>query len=382
MRVSIDARYIRERPSGIGAYVRALVDRIPGLAPEDSIHLWVDPRVSRPLSPLPNVDESVVRAPANGLRTLLWPARLAPLSDVDVLHEPFNLLGRGVPCASVVTVHDLIWLLTPSAAEGLGLATAAQALFYRDGILRALREAARIVAISHATADSIRLVAPEARARVRVIPHGVEARFHPAVSASTARRDAANVLGSDGERPYFLVVGQNAPFKNHGAILQAFAAADLGRDVRLVLLQRLYGGKAGRRAEALGLGDRVLWRGPVGADEVVHLMRGALGLIQFSRYEGFGMPALEAMASGTPVIASDIPALSEVLGGAGLEVPLDVAALAKALRRVATEPGLRAELAARGVERARAFSWDESARLHLETYREAAAAGKPAKPCG
>ena len=100
MRASIDARYLRERPSGIGAYVRALVDRIPALAPDDSFQLWVHPRATRPLTRAPNVSEHVVRSGANSLPTLLWPSRLVDLEGVDVLHEPFNLLGRGVRAAT------------------------------------------------------------------------------------------------------------------------------------------------------------------------------------------------------------------------------------------------------------------------------------------
>jgi glycosyltransferase involved in cell wall biosynthesis len=273
----------------------------------------------------------------------------------------------------VVTLHDLIWLLSPAAAEGLSPATPFQAVFYRDGILRALRRATRIVTISRATADAIHLVAPEASPRVRVIHHGVEARFRPAADPDAARREAARIVGT--EEPFFLVVGQNAPFKNHGAVLEAFAAARLD-GVRLVLLQRLYaGGRLARRAVELGVADRVIWRASLSGDEVITLLQSALALVQFSRFEGFGMPALEAIACGAPVVASEIAPLVEVLGGAALHVPLDVGALGAALRRLAGERSLRAELSARGLERARAFSWDRSAADHLDTYREAAAAG-------
>lgn len=376
MRVSIDCRYIRERPSGIGAYVRALIDRIPSMSPGDHFHLWVDPRARRPLAPLSNVSETLVRPQANSLPTLLWPARLVDLRGADVLHAPFNILGRGVPCASVVTVHDLIWVLTPTAAEGLSLATPFQALFYRNGILRALREAARIVAISQATADAIARFAPEAAPRTRVIPHGIDARFRPPESLDRAREEAARILGAP--EPYLLVVGQNAPFKNHAAVLDAFASADLGPSVRLVLVQRLYtGGHLYNRARELGIEGRVTWIDRLADEDVVTLLQGALALVQFSRYEGFGMPAAEAMACGAPVVASAIPALVEVLGGAGLTVPLDVRALADAMRRIARDEALQRELRGRGLERARELSWDKSAAAHLEVYREAAERG----PC-
>jgi glycosyltransferase involved in cell wall biosynthesis len=372
--ISIDCRYIRERPSGIGAYVRALLDRLPAIAPADRFHLWVDPRARRPLTPFPSVREAVVRAPANSLPTLLWPSRLVDLGGADVLHAPFNILGRGVRCATVVTVHDLIWILSPTAAEGLSLATPFQAAFYRDGIWRALRRATRVVTISKATADSILFVAPEARRRLCVIPHGVDARFRPPETLARAQGDAARILGT--EAPYFLVVGQNAPFKNHEQILEAFAASGLGAKVKLVLLQRLYSGeRLKKRVIELGIEGSTIWLQSATEDQVVTLLQGALALVQFSRFEGFGMPAAEAMACGTPVIASAIPALVEVLGGAGIHVDLSPSELARALRRIAGEPGLRAELSGLGLERARELSWDRSARAHLEAYHAAAEEG-------
>jgi glycosyltransferase involved in cell wall biosynthesis len=374
MEIAIDARYIRERPSGIGAYVRALIDRLPALAPGDQFHLWVDPRARRPLTPFPSVRETVVGAAANSLPTLLWPSRLADLDAASVFHAPFNILGRGVRCATVVTVHDLIWILTPAAAEGLSFATPFQAIFYRDGILRALRSATRIVAISKATADSILFVEPEARRRICVVPHGVDARFRPPESRERAREEAARILGTTA--PYFLVVGQNAPFKNHEQVLRAFAASGLASSARLVLLQRLNpGGELAQLARRLGVRASLIPLSTVEAEQVVSLLQGALALLQFSRFEGFGMPAAEAMACGTPVIASTIPALLEVLGGAGLSVDLSPGDLARALRRVAEEPALREELSGRGLARARELSWDRSAEAHLEVYRAAAEEG-------
>lgn len=368
----MDCRYIRERPSGIGQYVRALIDRIPALAPNGHVRAWLDPRAPRPLTRFANVSETVVRAQANSLPTLLWPARLAPLNDVDVFHAPFNIVGRGVPCPTVVTIHDLIWLEDPLAAEGLSWLSPIQIPYYRSGILRALKSARRIIAISRATADRIAAVMQSAVPRVRVIPHGVDARFRPAASPSRAREAAAKVIGSDA--PYMLVIGQNAPFKNHAGIIQAFAASGLAPSVELVMVQRLYAGARLRGlAKELGVASSVRWISTVDDGSVITLLQGALALIQFSRHEGFGMPVVEAMAAGAPVIASDIPALREVLGGAGVLAPLDPRELATAMRRVATDAGLRAELSSRGLERALSFSWDRSAALHLDAYREAAA---------
>lgn len=371
MKISIDCRYIRNRPSGIGNYVQALMERLPALSPEDTYNPWIGPTSPRPLTSFPNVEETVVLAPPNSFPTLAWPARLADLSRSDVFHAPFNLLGRGIHCATVVTIHDLIWLKTPAMAEGWSIALPYQALFYRNGILRALRRANRIIAASESTADTILKFFPGIRTRLRVIPHGVEKRFCPPEDPAFSRKIAALRIDFDG--PYFLVIGQNAPFKNHRMILEAFAAANLSPGVRLVFVQRLYSdGGLIRRARRLGIGDRVIFLDRIGEEDLVSLLQSALALIQFSLAEGFGMPALEAIACGTPVIASDIPPLVEILDGSGLHVPLDPASLAAALRRLSSSAPLREELSVKGLERARAFSWDRSAALHLEVYREAA----------
>ncbi len=378
MRISVDCRYVRERPSGIGHYVRALVDRLPALGPADQFHFWVDPRARRPLSRASNTRETVVNAPANGLRTLCCPNLLVPSRDFDVLHAPFNILGRGVACPSVVTLHDLMWLEAPQLSEGISPATPLKWLFYRDGIVRAVERARRVIAISGAAADSICRRFPHARQRVRVIPHGIEARFRPVEDRDALHRTLERLLGA--QTRYFLVVGQNAPNKNHLAVLRAFARAGLPSDVRLVLLQRLFASgriatfaveRLDRVAESLGIARRVVFLPTLDDDEIISVYQGALALIQFSRYEGFGMPALEAMACGTPVVASNIPPLVEVLGGSGLHVPLEIPALGRALERLLREEALRAELGHAGRERSRAFDWDRSARLHLETYREA-----------
>ena len=381
LRVSIDCRYVRERPSGIGAYVRALVDRLPSLDPASSFHFWADPRAPRPLSVAPNTSETRVSAAANGLATLALPSKLVDLEGVDVLHAPFNILGRGIRCATVVTVHDLMWLEAPTDAEGLSLATPFKAAFYADGIRRALRHATRLVAISEATALAIARLEPSALARVRVIPHGIEGRFRPPADREATRQAALTRLGIRGR--YLLVVGQNTPSKNHGAVLEAFAAARLPPDVSLVVLQRLYAGRRlgvigtrplDRHSTELGVRGRVVFPRNLSDESLVSILQGAEALIQFSRYEGFGMPALEAAACGTPVVASDIPALREVLCGAALHVPLRIDALSRALERITTDRELTDELRARGPERARQHSWDRSARLHLELYREAASA--------
>jgi glycosyltransferase involved in cell wall biosynthesis len=350
VRIAIDARYAGIRPSGIGRYTEALLERLPGAI---AVEAWLHPSARVPHR------ELVVRrvaSRANHLPTLWWPAKLSPLGEVDVFHAPFNILGRGIPCPTVVTIHDLMWLDAPALCQRRPLLRAVQRRFFESGIRRAL-SADRIIVPSRATADAI--AARDPTLRVTVIPHGVDPTWRPAADPEAARARCA-ALGLD--RPFFLAVGQNAPYKNHEAIAAAFVAADLARECSLVVVQRL------ARSPRPG----VVSFSTLAEADLRALVQSAIATIQFSRHEGFGLPALEAMASGTPVIVSDIPALRELASNAAEVVPLRIEALAEALRRMARDPSLRADLAARGLERARAFDWDAAAAMHLDVYRDAA----------
>jgi len=163
--------------------------------------------------------------------------------------------------------------------------------------------------------------------------------------------------------------------KAHQLVLEAFAREAAPAEL-LVLVQRTRSGKGlAKLAEELGISRQIRWLPTLSEAELVTVLQGARALMQPSLVEGFGIPVLEAMAAGCPVIASDTPSLVEVLGGAGLlSVVGDSAGLATAMRKV-RDPSLRAELRARGLERARAFSWDVAARDTLEVYSEAAAEG-------
>jgi glycosyltransferase involved in cell wall biosynthesis len=370
-RFVIDARYVRSRPSGIGSCIAALIARLPALAPEARFHLWTHPECPTPVT-APNVTTQVVRAPADGLRTLLMPAALDPLSPSDVVHFPFSLLGRGLPCKSVVTIHDLMWLEHAAKVDGRPLMRRVRESFYRPGMRHALRHATRLIAVSRATADRIHAVSPESSARVRLIHNAAGPAFVAPSDLQASLRLAATLIGSDA--PYYLVIGKNEPYKAHHLVLQAFAREARPGEL-LVLVQRTRRGAGlSRLAQELGIAGRLRWLPTLSEAELVAVVQAARALLQPSLVEGFGIPALEAMAAGCPVIASDTPALVEVLGGAGLHAAVgDAASLAAAINQLRSD-SLREELRARGFERARAFSWDVAARQTLEVYREALAA--------
>jgi glycosyltransferase involved in cell wall biosynthesis len=377
-RIVIDARYVRSRPSGIGNYVGALVERMPKLAPDTQFRLWTHPERPEPVVS-PNVTCVAVPATADGLRTLLRPSSLDSLEPSDVMHFPFSLLGRALPCPTVVTIHDLMWVEHAAKVDARPFLQHARAGYYRTGMRTALRNATRLIAVSNATADRIRAVRPEAADRVRVIHNAAGAAFVPPADYDAAVRRAAELVGSNA--PYFVVVGKNEPYKAHHLALEAFAREARPEEL-LVLVQRTRRGKGlAKLAETLGISAKIRWLPTLGEADLVTILQAARALIQPSLVEGFGIPVLEAMASGCPVIASDTPALAEVLGGAGLHAAVGYSAgLATAMRKM-RDASLRTELRARGLERARAFSWDAAAAATLEVYREAAAEG-PGKARG
>jgi glycosyltransferase involved in cell wall biosynthesis len=315
-----------------------------------------------------------VPATADGLRTLFRPASLDQLLPDDVVHFPFSLLGRGLPCPSVVTIHDLMWLEHAAKVDARPLLRRVRARYYQRGMRFALANATRLIAVSQATADRMIAVAPACQARLRVIHNAAGPAFVAPKDLDLAAREAAALVGSDA--PYYVVVGKNEPYKAHQVALEAFAREARPGEL-LVLVQRTRRGTGlDRLAQRLGIADRLRWLPTLSESELVSVLQAARALLQPSLVEGFGIPALEAMASGCPVIASDTPALMEVLGGAGLHAAVgDPVGLAAAMAQL-RDGALRAELRERGIERARAFSWDAAARETLDVYREAAAVGQ------
>jgi glycosyltransferase involved in cell wall biosynthesis len=376
--VCIDCRYIRERPSGIGAVVQGIIERLPELAPDLRFLLLKHELAPSPLSKSSNVEELTVPYEANGPMTLLFLSRVVDLKQIDLFHATFNILPRGLRVPSVVTVHDLMWLTHPAWARTGGLWGHVETVFYRAGIEHALREATRIVAVSQSTAAEIEKCDPEAAERCVVIPPVV-----PSIDGSKTEGPSSEVRGKSaavalrvlGEcRRYVLVVGQFSPYKNHEVALRAFAAAFADQpDVELVFVHRLGNGRAalGPVARRLGIEQRVHFFDTVSEGELDALYRNALVLCHPSLHEGFGLPVAEAMARGCPVVCGNRGALPEVTAGAALLVdPEDVAAVAAALRRTATNPALAEMLRRAGLKRIKDGSARRSAELYANLYRE------------
>jgi glycosyltransferase involved in cell wall biosynthesis len=317
-------------------------------------------------------------APPEGMSThTLWtpphhpweqwslPLELA-FAPLDILHSPDFIPPFRTRCPVVITVHDLDFLRYPETKS-------ADALHYYRQVGRAVAEAEGVIAVSETTKrDMVELlgVPPE---RVDVVYHGVSSYYRPLES----REEAQTFCGEHGlPETFILWVSTIERRKNLACLLQALAQTDLPPSLqRLVLV-----GSQGWRAEEslvlideLGLRERTTLYGPATREELLYLYNAAWVLVYPSFYEGFGLPPLEAMACGTPVISSTTPALREVLGDTPLFCnPNDPASLSQQLERLAQSDDLRCQLRDAGLGHAAGFRWEKAARETLDVYHKAA----------
>jgi len=281
-------------------------------------------------------------------------ADLKPTHPLDVFYLTMKLLlgsssvwyspGYNAPLFRldryVFTIHDLNHIDHPANSSLL------KRLYYRIVMRRACRGAARILTVSGYSRQRIAEWAGIDILRVVNVGNGVSPAFSPGVQPF------------EPGYPYLLCIGNRKGHKNERRLLQAFAAAKLDPGIRLA-----FSGHGSTEllalAARLGVTDRTIFLGRIEEGDLPSVYRGALALVFPSLYEGFGLPVLEAMACGTPVVTSNVTSLPEVAGAAAILVdPTDVGAIRDALERIVHDQSLRRELRARGLERVKAYSWD------------------------
>ena len=324
MRVGIDVSPLHLTRAGTARYLRGLL-----------AHLTVD---------VVRLELAGSGRAAAAARDALWYPAVLPLAasraDVDVLHCPSYRAPLRAPVPLVVTVHDLAVFRHPEAFNRWSRT------YSRALVPRVLRAAARVIAVSEFTRRELRELLAVADEKIRVVPNAVAPVFSPDGPASTG--------------DYVLAVGTLEPRKNLPRLAEA--AHRMGAQLRVV-------GATGWGGVRVG-GNGVRWLGEVADEELAELYRGAACVAYPSLYEGFGIPVLEAMASGTPVVTSRGGGTEEVAGAAAVLVdPEDAAAIAEGIEEAVTR---RDELRRLGLERARAFSWAAAARATEAVYAEVA----------
>jgi glycosyltransferase involved in cell wall biosynthesis len=330
MRIGIDARKIGD--FGIGTYIRGLLHALTAAADGDTYVAFAPDSLAHLLPS--GIERVVVDAPHYSFRELIAVGRAVDRAAIDLFHAPHYVVPF-TRAPLVVTIHDLIHLRHRNPLARL---------YASQMLRRAIRRSRRVLTVSEAVKDDIVTTFGCASDHVIVTPNGVGVQF--------------SAEGAKTEGRYFLYVGNDKPHKNVDLLVDALAHVD---GVSLVMTGAPFARFASR--------ERVVVTGFVGEGELAALYRGAIALVMPSREEGFGLPALEAMASGCAVITSNASALVEITGDAALHVEANIDALGDAMRRVASDDVLRSTLASRGIERARTFTWTRCAELARAAYR-------------
>lgn len=373
MRIGIDYTAAVNQRAGIGRYTRCLVTALAELDDQNEYVLFYSYGGKDNVGPFfadrPNFHERRLRISARNLAIIWYRLRLPihverATGALSLFHSPdYNLpplrCGRGI-----VTVHDLSFLLFPECHDK------SLREYLEKTVPWSVSRATLVLADSMNTMNDLVCLLDARPERVRVVYPGVDERFRRVEDAATlqAARDKFGL-----HFPFILYVGTIEPRKNLGRLIQAYARLKARRQLEHKLV---IAGQKGwlyddvfRRAVDLRVEEDVVFPGYVSDDDLPSLYSLADAFVFPSLYEGFGLPPLEAMACGTPVVTSTASSLPEVAGDAALLVsPTDVDELAQAIARVLDDSDLRRRLSAKGVERAGALTWRSAAKSLLEIY--------------
>jgi len=363
--IAIDARLVGYA-AGIAQYTRLLIDALSGLdGPERYVVLRGRHARQLQVGGVRTIQRRVFTPPHNRFERWSLPAELvARRTWPALLHSVDHVAPAWRNWRSVVTLHDLAFALYPATHT-----PESRAYYAATG--ESVRQAERVIAVSQRTAsDAVRLLGVDP-ARIRVVPEAAAPGFGPRDDA--AFQATAAHLSID-QRPYALFVGTLEPRKNVPLLLDALVQVRRELDVQLLVV-----GGRGWLDEPIfaaharsGLGDAVRFLGTLDQDDLAVLYSHAGAFVLPSMYEGFGLPVVEAMACGAPVVCSNAGPLPEVAADAALLLsPEDPAAWAQAILAVLTDARLADAMRQKGFARAATFSWERAARSTRDVYREA-----------
>lgn len=365
MRIGIDAHVLGSRAGGNETYMRNLLEALRAHAPNTdlitfvnaALHGQADVASGFPTRPIP-FRSSYMRVPFG----LPWAVRQ---TRVDVLHVQYTA-PPWCPCRFVISMHDIVALRFP---ESMPFADR-----HRLRLLsgNTLRRAARVFVLTNALRDEIAEYYHVPQERFDLVQPVSDPLYCP-ITDTEILKTAQQKYKAPGE--YLLYVGLLQPRKNLVRLAQAYARVrERGIRIPLVIVGKrawLYGEML-EAIEALQLGDALIFTDYVDREDLPALYSGATAFAYISLYEGFGIPLIEALACGTPSLASTDPALVEVAGGAALHTdPLDVEAITDALMKVITDSSLQEKLKREGPLQARRFTSEAMARAAVEGYRKA-----------
>jgi glycosyltransferase involved in cell wall biosynthesis len=379
MRVAIDIR--RAGDFGFGTYIRNIVNQLARSDRENEYLLIGQPSHASHFDPLPdNFQLLEYDAPPGSFHTHMHLPYLLHKRGVDLLHMPWFYAPAIVPSRLVLTVHDLTDVLVPP--PGLPAMMQAGRLFFAR---RALSRADRILAVSHSTKREISRMFDVPERKIEVVYNALDERFLREPAPSDADSTLERLAITD---PYVLYAGNIKPQKNLPRLIEAFAVAkaELRDHPAYSNLKLLLIGDSAQEHSDL---RRAVIRSRVQGDvrflgfvphSVLRVLYSRASAFLFpSLYEGFGLPPLEAMAHGAPVLTSSVSSLPEVFSQAALMVnPENIFEIARGIRQILTEDDLRDTLVRRGYELVQKYSWERSAEQVRQVYRSVMA-GEPVK---
>ncbi len=368
--IILDALAVENSRTGVGQYVQELLEELLDIAPRDmffSVMLNPDLSMKHPLvrfvSRRKNAEIMWFDIPAIGLKRdikFFLKRRKLKCNLFHCLYSNHPLLFKG---CQMVTIHDLKYIVHP---EFMGSKGKLKSIYLKNLMRHAAKHCEKLIAVSESTRNDLLKVFPR-------ISRLAERTMVVYEAATVKMKPSQKIFQKfELEKPYFLYLGELRPHKNVGRVIQAFSLlkekCPAAADIRLIISGKLHKSFV---MPAEGKRPDVVFTGYVSDDETYTLYSNALAYCLPSLYEGFGLPILEAMKCGCPVITSDFSSTSEVAGNAGLLVnPLSVEDIESAMEKICTDESLRKELTEKGYEREKEFSWRRAAEETLAVYEE------------
>ena len=367
MRIGFDATAIPENRVGAGNYSFNLVQALANLDKKNEFFIFAQPIHIREWGiEQPNFHFVKVEM-GSRLQRLLWEQSGLPWQarhlQLDVLHSPHYTMPLVKPCKSIVTFHDMTFQLFPEIHRPI------HRVFFPLMMQWSAQKADKLIAVSKSTKDDMLRLLEIYPERIVPIPEAASSHYQQ-LPTEQVEKVCERYQLTRGKYIYY--VGALEPRKNLPVLIEAYAkiAPDFP-DIPLVIAGRkgwMYD-EIFKKVTFLKLEEKVRFLGYVPESDLIGLYNGTQVFVYPSRYEGFGLPVLEAMHCGAPVITTRISSMPEVAGEAALLVePDDVEALSTALREILTKDGLARELSQRGLARAKNFSWERCAQETLSVY--------------
>lgn len=359
----INLAILFSKPTGIATYAANLFPYLKPIEPtllisNSAAEIWQAAK-NYPCYSIPG-NMTPAQGSKGHLRRLIWTQQqlpqIAKKLESRLLFSPIPEAPLYANCRFVVMVHDLIPLRFPRRFSPL-------TTYFRYYIPQVLQQAEQIICNSEATAKDIVNFWGISLDKITSIPLAYDAsRFRPL---------DLNKVDSDSKKRYFLYLGRHDPYKNLHRVIEAFASVDCECELWLAgSTDKRYTPKLIIQAEELGVGDRVKFLDYVSSEQLPIIINQAISLVFPSLWEGFGLPVLEAMACGTPVITSNLSALPEVAVDAGILVnPYDTREIAAAMQEIAKDDNLRSQLSHLSLQRASQFSWAKTGQATVEILR-------------